>query len=192
MVEWIGAGILGYLLGSIPTGVIVARLARGVDVREHGSGHTGGLNVSRAAGLWAGVLTGVVDLLLGMGAVVAAALWTNDPWAAVLAGVMAIIGHNWSVFIRFGGGIGLTTLAGCLFGLHPLVALEAGVVVVILWFVLVGLLHVHRARSTIFVMLTVGPLLWAFGAPLPTIALGTLGGLVVALKTLPDWNRIYS
>ncbi|HEY74821.1 MAG TPA: glycerol-3-phosphate acyltransferase [Thermoflexia bacterium] len=191
MVEWIGAGVLGYLLGAIPTGVIVVRLARGVDVRQQGSGHTGGLNVSRAAGLWAGVLTGVVDLFLGMGAVIVAVLWTGNPWAAALAGVMAIVGHNWSIFIRFGGGIGLSTLAGSLFGLHPLIALKAGVTAATLWFVLVGLLHVHRARSTIFVMLTVGPLLWAFGAPLPVILLGALGGLVVAVKSIPDWNRTY-
>lgn len=189
--ERIGAAVLGYLLGSIPTGVIVACLARGVDVRRLGSGHTGGLNVSRAAGTWAGVLTGVVDLFLGMGAVVGALMWTGDPWAATIAGVAAIVGHNWSVFIRFAGGIGLSTLAGSLFSLQPLITLEAGVIVAALWFALVGLLHVHRARSTIFVMFTVGPLLWAFKAPLPVVLLGALGGLVVALKSIPDWNRSY-
>ncbi len=69
MSELVVAGVLGYLLGAIPTGVLVGRAMRGEDVRQQGSGHTGGLNVSRTAGLWGGVLTGVVDLLLGVAAV---------------------------------------------------------------------------------------------------------------------------
>ena len=191
MIELIGAAVLGYLLGAVPTGVIVARLARGVDVREYGSGHTGGLNVSRAAGTWAGVVTGVVDLFLGAGAAACAVLWTGNPWAGTAAGVMAVVGHNWSVFVRFGGGIGLSTLLGGLLSLWPLGALGAGVVLAVLWFGLVGLLHVHRARSTVAIMLVAGPLLWALGAPLPVVLLGALGGLVVVVKTIPDWNREY-
>jgi len=191
MVELLCAGTLGYLLGAVPTGVLVCQALRGMDVRQHGSGHTGGLNVSRVAGPWAGVLTGVVDLFLGMGAAVGAVLWTGNPWAGTVAGAMAIIGHNWSVFIRFGGGIGLSTLLGSLLGLWPLGALEAGVVLALLWFGLVGLLHVHRARATIAIMLVAGPLLWALRASLPVVLLGTLGGLVVAVKTIPDWNREY-
>jgi len=191
MIELFLAGALGYLLGAVPTGVLVSRVVRGVDVRQHGSGHTGGLNVSRAAGLWAGALTGVVDLFLGVAAVVGAALLSDSPWAVTVAGVMAVVGHNWSVFIRFGGGIGLSTLAGGLLGLYPLAALEAAAAVLLLWFALVGLLHVHRARATILVMLAVGPLLWALGLGLPAILLGALGGLVVIIKSIPDWNREY-
>ena len=185
------AGILGYLLGAVPTGVLVARAMRGVDVRGQGSGHTGGLNVSRAAGFWGGALTAVVDTLLGVAAVAGAGLLTDNPWAATAAGVMAIVGHNWSVFIRFGGGIGLSTLAGSLLALAPLPALQALVGLAIFWLILVALLHFHRARSTILAMAAVGPLLWALGMEPHAVLLGVLGGVVVIVKTLPDWNRKY-
>ncbi len=185
------AALLGYLLGAVPTGVLVARLWRGVDVRQHGSGHTGGMNVSRVTGVWGGVLTGVVDVILGIAAVVVARRLTPDPWAATAAGVLAVVGHNWSLFIRFAGGIGLSSLAGTLAALDPLHALEALPIVAVLWFALVGLLHVHRARALILVMLLVGPLLWILSAPPPVILLGLLGGAVVALKSLTDWHRRY-
>jgi len=185
------AGMWGYLLGAVPTGVLVCQWRRGVDVRQHGSGHTGGLNVSRVAGVWAGALTTVVDTLLGIGAVAGASLLTDNPWAVTVAGVMAVVGHNWSIFIRFGGGIGLTTLAGAVLCLSPLAALKALVALVLLWLALVMLLRVHRARATILTMIAVGPLLRALGMPLPGILLGVLGGVVVILKTLPDWNRRY-
>jgi glycerol-3-phosphate acyltransferase PlsY len=191
MIEVVLAGALGYVLGAVPTGVLVSRLFKGVDVRQGGSGHTGGLNVWRVAGIWAAVLTGAVDVLLGVGAVAGAAHLMDDPWAATAAGVMAVVGHNWSLFIRFGGGIGLSTLAGGLVYLSPLITLEASLALLLSWLVLVALLRVHRARSTIGAMVAVGPLLWALGASLPIILLGAVGGLVVIVKTLPDWNREY-
>jgi glycerol-3-phosphate acyltransferase PlsY len=185
------AAVLGYLLGAIPTGVLVSRAAGRTDVRDQGSGHTGGLNVSRTAGVWGGVLTGVVDMLLGVAAVVGALWLTGNPWAATAAGVMAVVGHNWSVFIRFAGGIGLSSLVGALLGYHPLLALIALPVAALLWVTFYKLLDVHRARTTILVMLLVGPLLWVLGLSPSGILLGAAGGLVVALKTLPDWNREY-
>ena len=191
MSEFFLAGALGYLLGAVPTGVLVCRALRGVDVRQRGSGHTGGLNVSRTAGFWAGALTGVVDALLGVGAVAGATLLADSPWAATVAGVMAGVGHNWSVFIGFGGGIGLSSLAGALLGLSPLVTLEALVALVLFWLILVRLLRVHRAQATILAMVAAGPLLWALGLPPHGVLLGALGGMVVILKTLPDWNRQY-
>jgi glycerol-3-phosphate acyltransferase PlsY len=185
------SGVWGYLVGAVPTGVIVARLVRGDDVRRHGSGHTGGLNVARVAGIWAGALTAVIDGLLGLAAVLGGALLTDDPWAGTVAGTMAVIGHDWSIFIRFSGGIGLAKLVGALVGLDPLRALAALITVTILWLLLTRLLHLHRARSTILVMALAGPLLWLLGASPPTILLGAICGSVVILKTIPDWNRRY-
>lgn len=190
-VDLVLAGVLGYLLGAIPTGVLISRLLGAPDVRQRGSGHTGGLNVSRTAGLWAGVLTGLVDALLGLAAVGGAALLTDNPWAVTAAGVMAVAGHNWSVFIGFGGGVGLSTLFGALFRLSPLPAAGGLVILALFWLILVRFLHVHRARAIILTMAVIGPLLWALGLPWPSILLGAMGGLMVILKTLPDWNRQY-
>ena len=191
IIELFLAGLLGYLLGAVPTGVLVCQVLRGEDVRQHGSSHTGGLNVSRLAGLWAGVLTGVVDTLLAVAAVAGTTLFTDNPWAATVAGVMAVVGHNWSVFIRFCGGIGLSSLVGALLAVSPLRTLGALVVLLLFWFILVKPLHIHRARATILAMGVIGPLLWALRFPLHGTLLGVLGGAVVIVKTLPDWYRRY-
>jgi len=191
MIELLMAGVLGYLLGSVPTGVLLCRALHKVDVRQCGSGHTGGLNVSRAGGRWAGALTVTGDALLGVGAITGALLLTADPWAATAAGVMAVVGHDWSILIGFGGGIGLSTLGGALLRLSPLRTLGAAVVLILLWLMLVRLLRIHRARATILAMGAVGPLLWTMGSPPPLVALAVLGGAAVVVKTLPDWSRQY-
>jgi glycerol-3-phosphate acyltransferase PlsY len=191
MLELLLAGIWGYLVGAVPTGVIVSRMLRGVDVHHQGSGHTGGTNVARVAGTWGGVLTAVVDIILGSIAVIGPTLVTDNPWVITVAGVMAVVGHDWSVFIRFGGGIGLAKLAGAMLAANALRALPTAIAVILLWLLLTRPLHLHRAHSTILVMALVGPLLWALGSPLPVILLGTLGGLVVIIKTIPDWHRKY-
>ncbi len=108
------AAVLGYLLGSIPVGYLVGR-AYGVDVRAHGSGRTGGTNVWRSAGVSAAALTILGDILKGIAAVwLARHVWGYE-WPAALAGAMAIIGHNWSVWLGFRGGaggvVGAATLA---------------------------------------------------------------------------------
>ncbi len=189
VLELLLAGLWGYLVGAVPTGVIVARAKRAADVRKIGSGHTGGTNVARVAGARAGVITALIDGLLGLAAVTGTTLLTDNPWAAAVAGVTAVMGHDWSIYIHFGGGIGLAKLTGALVALDPLRALTTLVTVTILWLLLTRPLRFHRARSTILAMLAVGPLLWALGAPLHGILLGALGGTVVAIKTIPDWNR---
>jgi glycerol-3-phosphate acyltransferase PlsY len=107
------AGLIGYLCGSIPFGYLYVRLFKGEDLRTIGSGRTGGTNSLRAAGLGVGVLTSFSDVLKG-----AAAVWLTTwllgnalgpallPWAQATAGVLSVVGHNWSVFLKFGGGAG--------------------------------------------------------------------------------------
>lgn len=191
MTDFLIAGVLGYILGAVPTGVILCRMLGAPDVRFSGSGHTGALNVLRSAGLWASVLTALVDALLGLGAATGAALLTGNSWAVVVAGVLAVVGHNWSVFIGFGGGIGLTTLFGALLPFAPLTVLGAAIAAALLWAFLLKVLHVHSARARIAVLALVGPLLWALNLPWPAVVLGILGGAVAIVKTLPDWNREY-
>lgn len=186
------AAVAGYLLGAIPTGYVLARALRGVDLREIGSGHTGGSNVGRVAGLPAGIATAVIDALLGVGVVALSGLLSDSPWAATAAGVMAVVGHDWSVFIGFGGGIGLTTVGGALVWYWPLRGVGAAISLIALWLALVKAVHIHRARATILVLGLAGPVLWAFGVPVHGIVLGVLGALAAIAKTLPDWNREYA
>jgi glycerol-3-phosphate acyltransferase PlsY len=124
------AVVLGYLVGCVPIGILVARL-RGVDPRHYGSGRTGGTNVWRATGsVPMAVAASLGDVVKGAVPVfVLRALFPGVPLAAALAGVAAVAGHNWSVYIRFGGGAGTTPNFGALFALSPpafVVAFAAG------------------------------------------------------------------
>jgi len=114
----------GYLVGAIPVGVIVGRVAAGVDLRAHGSQRTGSTNALRTLGMrWAAVVL-VVDFAKGTAAVLVARWLLADAdgveWVAAAAGVAAIVGHNWSVFIGMRGGRGVATAGGGLLALAPL------------------------------------------------------------------------
>jgi len=118
--------IAGYLCGSFPTGYLVARLWRGVDVRKIGSGRTGGTNVLRSAGVGPAAVTVVGDIAKGYLAVMLAQVILGTPLASALGGVAAIFGHNHSIFLQGLGGAGSMTNVGVLMALSPLVAALAG------------------------------------------------------------------
>jgi glycerol-3-phosphate acyltransferase PlsY len=111
-----------YLIGGIPFGVIIARLAGGPDPRTLGSGRTGGANVLRAVGPGWALVAGLLDMAKGT-VVILLARWLGlGPWVEVLAGCAAIVGHSRSPFLRFGGGRGVAVAFGTLLVLQPLVA----------------------------------------------------------------------
>jgi glycerol-3-phosphate acyltransferase PlsY len=136
-------------------------------------------------------VTAAIDVMLGLGAVAFAGLLSDSPWAITAAGAMVVVGHNWSAFIRLGGGIGLSSLGGALLWHWPLPTLGTGLGAIGVWLVLVRLAQVHRARATIIVLALIGPVLWALGVPLHGVVLALLGGAAAIIKTLPDWDRQY-
>jgi len=181
---------LGYLLGAIPTGVLVAR-ALGVKVYNKGSGHTGGLNVYRTTGKrWALVLTALGDVAKAALAVGLARTWFAYPWGGSLAGAMAIVGHNWSIYIGFRGGVGLSSFLGSMLAIAPLAALTTAVILAVVFFLTNRVLR-HSARSTIVIMLLIAPLLWMQGQSSEMLALGVLGALPIIIKELGDFHRVY-
>jgi len=132
------AALLGYLLGAIPFGLIIGRLTRGIDLREFGSHRTGATNALRTLGLRWAALVFVLDVAKGVAAVLLArALFADDPlveWAAAVAGFAAILGHNWSVFIRFTGGRGVATSAGAMGAMSIwTVVVLAPIVIGVIW-----------------------------------------------------------
>ena len=140
----IGVVILGYLLGSIPFGLIIVKMKTGKDVRTVESGRTGGTNVVRAAGLGAGLLTAFFDIVKGAVSVwIAQAILPENPLVHILAPLAAILGHNYSLFLirrdengklRFHGGAGGAPALGGAMGLWlPMlpIVLAAGALI---WF----------------------------------------------------------
>jgi len=135
--------ILGYLLGSIPFGVLIGKRSAKVDVRQYGSGKTGTTNVLRTAGRKAAAAVVALDLLKGVLAVVFAGLIVSKSYLVVgsfglgalvaqcLAALAAIAGHNWSVFLKFKGGRGVATFFGGLIALCPPAALFGGEILII-------------------------------------------------------------
>ncbi len=132
MVSLILVVLISYLVGSIPTSIIVTRILKGIDIRNYGSGNAGGTNVIRVLGWGPGVLVIIVDVLKGFVAavVISRLFYGNFPLdnatpfsdftvVQIIAGISAILGHTWTVFAGFKGGKGIATAGGMLLGIAP-------------------------------------------------------------------------
>jgi glycerol-3-phosphate acyltransferase PlsY len=132
--RFVAVVIVAYLLGSIPFGLILGKLKKGVDIREQGSGKTGATNLMRVAGTKLGLLALVLVVVKATGAVMLAAVIVDRGtgtlivgsasvyWqhiAQVAAGLAAVAGHNWPIFAKFRGGRGVTAYFGTLFAIFP-------------------------------------------------------------------------
>lgn len=107
--------LAGYLIGSIPFGWIIVKVTKGIDLREVGSGRTGGTNAYRAAGFVPGLVTALLDVGKGATTVLVIRHFVGDTtlgWAEALAGLGVVLGHNYSVFLGFKGGAGGATAIG--------------------------------------------------------------------------------
>ncbi len=116
--------LIAYLIGSIPTAYILGRLVKNIDIREHGSGNVGATNVFRVVGKRWGITALVLDILKGYLPVVLLAPWVADLfevslYANFVIGVVAVCGHNWTIFLKFKGGKGVATTAGVVMALFP-------------------------------------------------------------------------
>ena len=191
--------ILSYLLGSIPFGMIIVRLRTGQDVREIQSGRTGGTNAMRAAGLWAGIATAVLDLLKAAFSVWLARWIVPDiVWIQVLAPVMAIIGHNYSIFLvdrnengklQFHGGAGGAPSAGGAFALWPPVILF---ILPIAGFILyfVGYASIATLSAPIITTIVFAVLAWMGKMPWEYVVYGILAEILLAWSLRPNIKRL--
>jgi glycerol-3-phosphate acyltransferase PlsY len=135
--------IMGYLIGSIPIGYLLIKRQAKIDVTAYGSGKMGATNVLRTAGRKSAAMVASMDILKGVMAVVLAGLIVGRGYlvvgnfgfgtlvAQVLAALAAVVGHNWSVFLRFRGGRGVATFFGGLVALCPIAAIVGGEIIVI-------------------------------------------------------------
>jgi glycerol-3-phosphate acyltransferase PlsY len=172
-----------FLLGSIPTGYLVAR-AKGIDIRQHGSGNIGATNVFRTLGKPLGILVFFLDALKG-----SAAVWLAEhfggpsAWPGIIAAAAAIAGHNYTPWLGFRGGKGIATSAGVLLALMPLAVLVVGVV----WFLVFQIsryVSVASIAAAVALPVTIATF-WHFGrggnAPLL--------GFAILISVLAIWRH---
>ena len=181
-----GAAI-GYLLGSIPTGVLVGRFY-GLDPREYGSGKTGFTNALRSLGMAPALLVFAVDVAKGAAPVLVGSLLLDDPWATALGGVAAVAGHNWPVFAGFRGGRGVATAFGAFVAMTPValvLLLGAGAVLGATRYVsLMSITGVGLGFIVLVVLVTAG------GLPAEYLLFGVLVTAFVELSHVGNIRRL--
>jgi glycerol-3-phosphate acyltransferase PlsY len=178
--------IAAYLLGSVPTGLLLGK-ALGVDIRNSGSGNIGATNVYRTLGRKVGVITLLGDCLKGLIPVLAAR-WLGFPdiWVAA-AGLAAFLGHVYTVFLCFKGGKGVATALGVFLGTSPLAVLIAfGVFAVVLWkwrYVSLASIIAAGAMPLIVAVIDRRPLIIVMTLLIAALVIWKHGGNIARLRT---------
>lgn len=190
--------LLGYLLGSIPFGLLLVKLVNGTDIREVASGRTGGTNAMRAAGFPVGLATGILDGLKGFAAgALAGMIVPGSDWVKVLAAVLAIVGHNHSIFLlhrenrtwKFGGGAGgATCLGGAASLWMPILAILLPVLA--LTYLLIGYASVTTLSIALSVIVVFAVRAMMGLSPWAYVVYGVLAEILVALALIPNINRL--
>ena len=177
MADYILTVVLAYLIGSIPSGLILGKLFWHTDLREHGSHNIGATNAWRTLGKRAGIAVFIADSIKGQAGVVLGLLLAGTPLAAVLGGLFAIIGHSFSLFLRFHGGKGVATSLGVLTMLMGNVTL----IVFAVWFAIVYLTRYVSLGSIVAGFLT--PILAAlFGYPMEYVLFTVIAAILVIVR----------
>jgi glycerol-3-phosphate acyltransferase PlsY len=178
--------VIGYLLGSIPFGFVIVRLTAGSDIRKQGSGNIGATNVFRKS-RWAGLATLLLDGGKGYLAVLVAHWMGGDPAWEAIAALAAILGHVFTVWLRFKGGKGVATGCGAYLAICP-----SAVLTTLAVFVLT--VAVTRYISLASVLATGAFPLWAYlyGEPTSVLVWGAMGASVIILKHHQNIRRLLS
>lgn len=127
-IEWVAAILLAYLIGSTPSAYVAGRLMRGRDIREEGDRNPGAGNAYRIISPTAGIAVGAVDLSKGAIAILLARGLTGSTGVEMVAGVAAVAGHNWPIYLQLRGGRGAASAVGALIVLMPMPAIPLGLV----------------------------------------------------------------
>lgn len=180
---------LGYLCGSLPFSIWITRRVKGVDVRAAGSGHATTTNTIRQAGFGWGALVLLLDIAKGFLPTYLALQVAHDgsmPYLVPLTAACAVIGHCWTLFAQFRGGMGLATFGGALLAINWF-AFVIGLGILLL---LTITIH-HSARASVAAGILMAPVFWLLGLRGIEFWTALAGGLVIAYRFLMDWNRKY-
>ena len=180
--------IAAYLLGSISFSYLIAKFVKKIDIRDHGSGNAGATNTLRVLGTGPAIAVLALDVIKGILAVWLGYWFSSEPIVPFLAGICAILGHNWPIFFGFRGGKGVATTIGVFATIAFLPALYAGIIaifaIVITRFVSLG--------SLIFVVLTPAFIFLLGGNPTSYILLGTILAILSVWRHRTNVKRLFT
>ena len=189
-------GVLcGYLIGSFPTAYILGRIIKGIDIRQHGSGNMGATNVFRVLGKGPGIIVLCIDIIKGVLPVVIVAdvLELNMLWQYIFLGLVAVCGHNWTIFLKFKGGKGVATSLGVLIGLTIKITTIRPVLIgtILVW--VVCFMSTGFASLASIVAATLLPAVMAItNQPFEIVLLGIVFCIFVILRHRPNIKRLLS
>ena len=185
MEDYLLMGVLAYLVGSIPSGLILGKLFWHTDLRKYGSHNIGATNAWRTLGKVPGIIVFLADSLKGQAGVLLGLSLVGTPLAAVIGGLLAIVGHSFSLFLRFHGGKGVATSLGVLTMLMGNVTL----IVFALWFTIVYMTRYVSLGSVVAGVLT--PILAAlFAYPMEYIVFTVIAALLVIVRHRENIKRL--
>lgn len=179
------ASVVAYLIGSIPNGLILGKLFWQIDLREHGSKNIGATNAYRTLGAKPAALIFIMDLLKGIIGVWLGSYMVGTPLAMILGGIAAIIGHNWSVFLKFTGGKGVATGLGVIAMLMP----QVTIIVFITWIVIVYITK-YVSLASIVAAAMVPICSYFFNEPLEYICFSILAAVFVVYRHKSNVQRL--
>jgi|TARA_B100001971_G_C18150545_1_gene515582 glycerol-3-phosphate acyltransferase PlsY len=202
--KFVLVAFIGYLLGSIPFGLIISRRKAKIDIRQYGSGKTGGTNVLRTLGRKAFLLVATLDILKGMLAVVIAGLivskdfmtignlgYLGPIFAQAIAALAAIVGHIWPIFIKFKGGRGVATFFGGLIALYPVAGLFGGEALLI-GAGLTGFASLGSIIGMVGTYAILVPLTIIYGLPIEYLGYVLIGTLLILFLHRDNIKRLLS
>ena len=177
--------IVAYLIGSVPFALLLARRWGAADLRRIGSGNLGAANVLRASGVKAGVLVAVLDITKGAVSVMLAQRFADHAAAPAAAGLAAIVGHIYPVWLRFRGGKGVATACGVFSVLTPFAIPPAlGIFVVAVW------LTKYISLGSMLASVALPPIAYATGSPAPAVASAFVASAIIVFRHRSNLVRL--
>jgi glycerol-3-phosphate acyltransferase PlsY len=177
--------LAAYLIGSIPFALILAR-RWGADLRQVGSGNLGAANVMRASGVTAGLLVATLDIAKGAASVWMAERVGGGAALAAVAGLAAIVGHIYPVWLRFRGGKGVATACGVFSMLTPLAVPPAlAIFAAVVW------LTQYVSLGSVLASMAVPPIAYALGSPTPEVIAAAAASALIVFRHRSNVSRIW-
>ena len=177
--------IAAYLLGSIPFALLMARWWGATDLRRAGSGNLGAANVMRTAGVRAGVVVVLLDMLKGAASVILAERLSANASAPALAGLAAVVGHIYPIWLRFRGGKGVATACGVFAILTPIAVPPAlAIFVAAVW------CTKYISLGSVLASIALPPLAYAAGAQVPAVAAAVAASVIIVFRHRSNVSRL--